>query len=61
MDRWTHTYSEMGSRDKKTGKLKYYNVVRTNTNSFTCECPAAMYRPFSECKHTKRLRQKLGI
>ena len=53
MEKWF--YSEMGSRDKKTGKLKYYKVSRTSNDDFGCECPAAMYRPFQECKHVKRL------
>ncbi len=61
MERWTQTYSEMGSRDKKTGKLKYYNVVRTSNNDFSCECPAATFRRFQECKHVKRLKEKLLI
>ena len=59
MDKWE--YSEMGSRDKKTGKLKYYIVTRTSNNSFDCECPAAEFRRFQECKHVKRLKEKLGI
>ena len=54
-------YSEMGSRDKKTGKLKYYKVSRTSNDDFGCECPAAMYRRFQECKHVKRLKEKLCI
>ena len=61
MDKWTHTYSEMGSRDKKTGRLNYYNVVRTHNDHFSCACPAAEFRRFQECKHVKRLKQKLCI
>ena len=53
----------MGSRDKKTGKLKYYVVTRTHNNgvdSFKCSCPATMYRPYlTACKHIKRLKEKL--
>ena len=56
-------YSEMGSSDKKTGKLKYYVVTRTHNNgvdSFTCSCPATDYRPYLKaCKHIKRLKEKL--
>ncbi len=59
MERWK--YSEMGSRDKKTGKLKYYTVERTSNDDFSCECPAAMFRPFQECKHVKRLKEKLCL
>ena len=40
-------YSEMGSRDKKTGKLKYYTVTRNVLeNTFECRCPATDYRPW---------------
>ena len=60
---WTQKYSEMGSRNKKTGKLNYYVVTRTHNkgvDSFTCSCPATMYRPYlTACKHIKRLKEKL--
>ena len=63
MEKWTQKFSEMGSRDKKTGKLKYYVVTRTHNNgvdSFTCSCPATDYRPYLKaCKHIKRLKEKL--
>jgi hypothetical protein len=59
MEKWT--YSEMGSRDKSTGKLKYYNVTRTSDDKFSCECPAASFRQFQECKHVRRLKEKLRI
>ena len=54
-------YSEMGSRDKKTGKLKYYTVTRNVLeNTFECSCPAMDYRPWlKECKHIRRLKEKL--
>ena len=42
----TWQYREMGSRDKKTKKLKYY-IVR-------------QFRRFSACKHMKRLQEKTG-
>ena len=62
---WTHKYGEMGSRDKKTGKLKYYTVTRTHkegTDAFECSCPATMYRPWLQaCKHIKRLKEKLCL
>ena len=70
-DNWVHQmrlenpwarYSEMGSRDKKTGKLKHYTVTRhLIKNTFTCECPSGTYRPYQECKHVKRLKEKLLI
>ena len=54
-------YREMGSRDKKTGKLKYYTVTRNVLeNTFECSCPATDYRPWlKECQHIKRLKEKL--
>ena len=54
-------YSDMGSRDKKTGKLKYYTVTRNVLeNTFECSCPATDYRPYLvACKHIKRLKEKL--
>jgi len=56
------TYREMGSRNKKTGKLSYYTVTRTiPQNYFKCSCPAAMFRSYSECKHVKRLKEKLFL
>ena len=63
MEKWTQKYSEMGSRNKKTGKLNYYTVTRTHNNgvdSFKCSCPATDYRPYLvACKHIKRLKEKL--
>ena len=60
---WKHKYSEMGSRNKKTGKLNYYVVTRKHKNgvdTFECSCPATMYRPWlPACKHIKRLKEKL--
>ena len=56
-------YSEQGSRDKKTGNLKYYTITRTHIDgkdAFECSCPATMYRPYlPACKHIKRLKEKL--
>ena len=51
----------IGSRDKKTGKLKYYTVTRNVLeNTFECSCPATDYRPWlKECKHIRRLKEKL--
>ena len=52
-------YREMGSRNKKTGKLSYYNVRVTNYRIDDCECPARQFRSYSPCKHMKRLQEKL--
>jgi hypothetical protein len=41
-------YKEMGSRDKKTGKLKYYKVKVTDYKIVDCTC------------HMKRLHEKIG-
>ena len=51
-------YREMGSRNKKTGKLNYYTLERQN-GVYSCSCPAWTSRPYAECKHIKRLREKL--
>ena len=63
MEKWTQKFSEMGSRNKKTGKLNNYIVTRTHNNgvdSFKCSCPATDYRPWlAACKHIKRLKEKL--
>jgi hypothetical protein len=63
MEKWTQKFSEMGSRNKKTGKLNHYIVTRTHNNgvdSFKCSCPATDYRPWLvACKHIKRLKEKL--
>jgi hypothetical protein len=54
----TARYREMGSRNKKTGKLNYYTIERQN-KSYSCSCPAWQFRPYADCKHIKRLREKL--
>jgi hypothetical protein len=56
MNSWQ--YREMGSRDKK-GNLKYYNVTVTDWKISDCECAARQFRPYSPCKHMKRLNEKL--
>jgi len=65
MNNWKQKYSEMGSRNKKTGKLNNYIVTRTHNNgddSFECSCPATDYRPYLKaCKHIKRLKEKLML
>lgn len=56
----TAEYLEMGSRNKKTGKLSYYVVKRdVATGKCKCECPAQEFRPWSDCKHIKRLKEKM--
>ena len=47
----------MGSRDKK-GNLKYYQVRVTDYKIDDCEC-VRQFRPYSPCKHMKRLKEKL--
>jgi len=39
-------YREMGSRNKKTGKLSYYNVKVTDYKIVDCECPARSFRSY---------------
>ena len=50
----------MGSRNKKTKKLKYYNVSVENWKIVDCECPAREFRRYSPCKHMKRLSEKMS-
>ena len=52
-------YREMGSRNKKTKKLSYYNVRVTDYVIDDCECMARQFRPYSH-KHMKRLKEKLS-
>ena len=52
-------YREMGSRNKKTGKLSYYNVTVTDFKITNCECPARDFSRYTPCKHMKRLKEKL--
>ena len=65
MEKWTQQFSEMGSRNKKTGKLNYYVVTRKHNNgvdSYECSCPATLYRPWLQaCKYIKRLKEKLML
>lgn len=56
----TWYYREMGSRNKKTGKLTYYNVKVTDYKIVDCECKAREFRPYSPCKHMKNLHKKIG-
>ena len=53
-------YREMGSRNKKTGKLNYYQVTVTDYKISDCSCPARGFRRYTPCKHMKRLHEKLG-
>lgn len=53
-------YREMGSRNKKTGKLNYYQVTVTDYKISDCSCPARGFRRYAPCKHMKRLHEKLG-
>lgn len=55
-----YVYLEMGSRNKKTGKLAKYKVTVQNNVISDCECPARSFRKYSPCKHMKNLKTKLG-
>ena len=55
----TWKYREMGSRNKKTGKLSYYDVTVTDWKIVGCECKGREFRKFTPCKHMKRLNEKL--
>jgi hypothetical protein len=56
----TWYYREMGSRNKKTGKLSYYNVKVTDYKIVDCECKAREFSRYTPCKHMKNLHKKLG-
>ena len=51
------TYKVMGSKDKKTQKAKYYTVEVTDHKITDCSCPGRGWRPYSPCKHMKRLHE----
>jgi hypothetical protein len=53
-------YREMGSRNKKTGELRYYLVTVRDFVIIDCECEARQFRRFSACKHMKRLQKLTG-
>lgn len=50
----------MGSRNKKTGKLSYYDVTVTDHRISNCNCKAKEFRPYASCKHMLRLKEKLS-
>ena len=56
LEQWK--YREQGSRDRKTGRLKYYSVTVTDFVITDCECEARQFRQFTNCKHMKRLQEK---
>jgi hypothetical protein len=53
-------YTEIGSRNKKTGKLKDYQVTVEDWKITDCQCEARMFRRFSPCKHMLNLKSKLS-
>jgi len=53
-------FREMGSRNKKTGKLSYYDVTVTDHRISNCNCKAKEFRPYTPCKHMLRLKEKLS-
>ena len=53
-------FREMGSRNKKSGKLSYYNVTVTDYRISDCECKAREFNRYTPCKHMKRLKEKLS-
>lgn len=54
-----YIYWEMGTRNKKTGKLPSYKVTVKDYKILNCECPAREFRRYSPCKHMKRLKEKI--
>ncbi len=55
-----YIYLEMGSMDKKTGKVPKYKVVVENYKITECGCPARSFKKYTPCKHMKNLHTKLG-
>ena len=55
-----YIYWEMGTRNKKTGKLPSYKVTVQDYKIIDCSCPAREFRRHTPCKHMKRLHEKLG-
>ena len=53
-------FREMGSRNKKTGKLSYYDVTVTDWKISDCACKAREFSRYTPCKHMKRLKEKLS-
>ena len=53
-------FREMGSRNKKTGKLSYYDVTVIDHRISNCNCKAKEFRPYTTCKHMLRLKEKLS-
>lgn len=54
-------YRQMGSRNKKTGKLSYYTVTSEDHKKFKCECLGFQYRSYKDCRHITRLKHLLCI
>lgn len=50
----------MGSKDKKTGKMKYYRVDVSDHKITNCNCDARMFRRHQPCKHMKSINERLG-
>lgn len=61
MDTTPYYYREMGSRNKKTGKLSYYRIKVINKQITDCTCMAREFRPYTACKHMKNLQSKNSI
>jgi len=53
-------YIEHGSIDKKTGKLKEYEIEKNfKTGKTLCSCPSYNFRPYTDCKHITNLKNKI--
>jgi len=60
-EKQTIKYRQMGSRNKKTGKLNYYTITSVDHKKFECECLGFQYRTYKDCKHITRLKYLLCI
>jgi hypothetical protein len=59
-EKWTQTYTVMGSKDTK-GKYQNYKVVRNQDNQLKCNCLAFQCGRTKVCKHIQYIKDHLHI
>lgn len=57
----SYYYLEMGTRNKKSGKLPFYRVKVSDQKILDCECQARQFRRHTPCKHMINLQSKNSI
>ncbi len=60
-NKWTQEYIVYGTKDKKTGKIPQYAVIRNQDNKFRCNCLAYMCGRSRPCKHIIHIKSYLHI